>query len=413
MDAARIRVYPRLIVALYGVAAIGYALSFHDQLDVSGKPIGSDFMAFYVAGKLALAGRGAEAFDLETFLRVQHQLFPNVSGGGYGWFYPPPFLLVVAPLALLPYFVALAAWLAGTATAWAVTLRRAIGRPGAGWLMAAFPGLWMCVLQGQNGMLTSTLAAGSILLHRRRPALSGILLGLLVVKPHLAVLFAVALMATRAWRTMAVAAATALLVLGASVAVFGPAALTGWLDGLQLARVSTELGLLPWSKMPSMFAALRVLGAPVAWAYAGHAVVALGAGVAVWLVWRRSPSLGLRGAVLMAGTFLANPYAFDYDLVWLAFPIAWLALHGLEAGWRRGDREVLLAAWVLPAFATAMATVAHLQVAPVVLAAVVWIALRRAVRVGVLTGLPRPVGLSSSSASPRPAAALRRWSRRG
>jgi hypothetical protein len=36
-----------------------------------------------------------------------------------------------------------------------------------------------------------------------------------------------------------------------------------------------------------------------------------------------------------------------------------------------------VAAWLLPAVATAVAAVTHVQVAPVVLGAVVWIAVRR------------------------------------
>jgi hypothetical protein len=270
-----------------------------------------------------------------------------------------------------------------------VALRKAIGRTGAGWLIAAFPGLWICVAHGQNGFITATLAGGAILLVRRRPVLSGVLIGLLAIKPHLAVLFAVALLAVRGWRTLLSAAVTAAAFLGLSVAVFGPGALTAWLDSLQLARLATESGMLPWHKMPSTFALLRLLGTPVAWAYAGHALVAVAGVAAVWLVWRRSGSLQLRGAVLMAATFVVNPYAFDYDLVWLAFPIAWLACHGLDNGWRRGDREVLAAAWVLPALATSVASLIHVQIAPFVLGALVWIAVRRVIEVRPPEGFVR------------------------
>ncbi|MCA0294090.1 MAG: DUF2029 domain-containing protein [Actinobacteria bacterium] len=404
LDADRLRVYPRIFLAIYALAIVGYALSLHDGLDFRGQIVGADFVTFYAAAKLALTGHAAAAWDFGSLVAMQRQVFPAYTGEGFAWFYPPPFLLLVTPLALLPHLAALGVFLGSTATAWVLVLRRAIGRPGAGWLIAAFPGLWICALQGQNGMLTAALAGGSILLHRRRPVLSGVVLGLLVIKPHLAMLFAVALLASRAWRTIASAAVTAAALLGISVAVFGAGVLPAWLDSLQLARVATEDGLLPWSKMPSMFAALRLVGTPVAWAYAGHAVVAVAAGIAVWLVWRRSSSLALRGAVLMAGTFVANPYAFDYDLVWLSFPIAWLALVGLRDGWRRGDRTVLVAAWLIPAVGTALAAATHVLVTPFGIMALTWIALRRAIDTRTLpawlSGAPRP-----------PAATRRRWSR--
>lgn len=405
LDAERLRVYPRIFVGVYAVAVLAYALSVHDGLDFRGQVLGSDFVTFYAAARLALSGHGVDAWNLDALLAMQHQVFPAYTGKGFAWFYPPTFLLVVTPLALLPHLAALAVFVGTTATGWALALRRAIGRPGAGWLVAAFPGLWVCAAQGQNGLLTAALAGGSLLTLRRRPVLSGVLLGLLVVKPHLAALFAVALLAVRAWRTMLVAAGTALAFLGASLLAFGWAALPAWLDSLQVARVATETGALPWAKMPSTFALLRLLGTPVPWAYAGHAVIAIAAAVAVWVVWRRTHALPLRGAVLMAATFLANPYAFDYDLVWLAFPIAWLAVYGLEQGWRRGDREVLVAAWLLPALATALASLTRVQVAPLVLAALVWVAVRR-----VVAGRGLPGWLAGVSAPSAPPARARRRS---
>lgn len=405
LDAERLRVYPRIFVGVYAVAVLAYALSVHDGLDFRGQVLGSDFVTFYAAARLALSGHGVDAWNLDALLAMQHQVFPAYAGKGFAWFYPPTFLLVVTPLALLPHLAALAVFVGTTATGWALALRRAIGRPGAGWLVAAFPGLWVCAAQGQNGLLTAALAGGSLLTLRRRPVLSGVLLGLLVVKPHLAALFAVALLAVRAWRTMLVAAGTALAFLGASLLAFGWAALPAWLDSLQVARVATETGALPWAKMPSTFALLRLLGTPVPWAYAGHAIIAIAAAVAVWVVWRRTDALPLRGAVLMAATFLANPYAFDYDLVWLAFPIAWLAVYGLENGWRRGDREVLVAAWLLPALATALASLTRVQVAPLVLAALVWVAVRR-----VVAGRGLPGWLAGVSAPSAPPARARRRS---
>lgn len=403
LDADRLRVYPRIFLAVYALAVVGYALSVHDGLDFRGQVLGADFVTFYSASKLALAGNGAQAWDFDVLLPVQREVFPAYTGYGWPWFYPPPFLLVVAPLALMPYLLALATFLGASTAAWLAALKRTLGTfKGAGWLVAAFPGLWMCLAQGQNGLLTGALAAGSILTVRRRPVLSGVLLGLLIIKPHLAVMFAVALLAARAWRTIIAAAATALAFLGVSVAVFGPRSLTAWLASMQFASDATEAGALPWNKMSSIFATLRLLGASSEVAYVVHAVIAVAGAVAVWLVWRRTVDTGLRGAVLMSATFLAIPHTHDYDLAWLAFPIAWLALCGLRDGWRRGDRTVLVAAWLIPAVGTALAAATHVLVTPFVIIALTWITLRRVVDVRAL-----PAWLSGE---PRPPAATRRRS---
>ena len=41
--------------------------------------------------------------------------------------------------------------------------------------------------------------------------------------------------------------------------------------------------------------------------------------------------------------------------------LVWLALAGIADGWRRGDREILTAAWLLPAFGPALATFSNLN----------------------------------------------------
>lgn len=376
LNAERLRVYPRIMIVVTVVMTVVYAFVSRAQTLASGNPVGTDFMPFYAASTLALGGKALLVYDLDAFVQAQNAIFPDLNGAVYGWFYPPTFLLLVLPFALLPYLASLPLFVAVSSALWWWGLRKAVGRPGAGWLAVAFPGFWICVTQGQNGLLTAALAGGSLLLLKRHPELSGVLLGLLIIKPHLAVLFAVALLAARAWRTLIMAVVTAGAFLALSLAVLGGGTLAAWFDSLQVARLATELGLLPWNKMPSTYAMLGLLGTPVGWAYAGQAVVSIAAAVAVWLVWRRTDSLPLRGAALMTATFLANPYAFDYDLAWLAFPIAWLAVHCLEHGWRRGDREVLVAAWLLPAVGSALG-LAHIQIGPLVLGALLWITLRR------------------------------------
>ena len=80
----------------------------------------------------------------------------------------------------------------------------------------------------------------------------------------------------------------------------------------------------------------------------------------------------------MTATFLISPYVFDYDLVWLAFPIAWLALIGLREGWLPGEREVLVAAWISPLLMAPLATAFSVQIGPFVLGALLWVMVRRA-----------------------------------
>jgi len=374
----RFTVYPRMLAIIEVVLAIGWVLMAKNMVDIAGKPLGYDFMTFWAASKMALAGHAPQAYDIASIFKVEKNTVPAMHDIIFVWYYPPTFYLLALPLALLPYLAAYWAFIVTTFAAYFAAFTRITRDPRALWCLAGFSGLWMNLFHGQNGFLTAALAGGALLCMPRRPVLAGVLIGLLAIKPHLALLFPLVLIAIGAWRTFFAAAVTTVIFLAGSTAVFGLQTLTACLHSLSYARGFLESGFLPWVKMPTIFALLRLLGAPVSVAYGVHALGALFAVVGVWLVWRRCADWPVRGAALMTATFFVSPYVFDYDLVWLAFPIAWLGFSGLRHGWLRGEREVLTAAWLLPLLMAPVATAVHLQLGPIVLGALLWVAVRRA-----------------------------------
>jgi hypothetical protein len=277
----------------------------------------------------------------------------------------------------MPYSAAFWVWILSTLAAYVAVFRRVMKGSAAMWCLAAFSGLWINFMHGQNAFLTAALAGAAILCLRRRPYLAGVLIGLLAIKPHLALLFPVALLAIGAWRTFATAAVTTIAFTAAGMGVLGTATLKACVGSLGTAQRFLEDGSLPWAKMPTAFAFGRLLHLPIPAAYALQALLAVAAAAVVWRVWRRSADWELRGAVLMSATFLISPYVFDYDLAWLAFPIAWLAAKGLREGWLPGEREVLAAAWLLPFLMAPIASATSVQTGPFVLMALLWIVLRR------------------------------------
>ncbi|MGL4495377.1 MAG: DUF2029 domain-containing protein, partial [Beijerinckiaceae bacterium] len=60
----------------------------------------TDFDAHYIAGQLALRGELAKAYGLETLLPLQKLV--SAQDNFMPWAYPPPFHLLLAPLALAP-----------------------------------------------------------------------------------------------------------------------------------------------------------------------------------------------------------------------------------------------------------------------------------------------------------------------
>src|ERR1700722_7443886 len=113
IDAERTRVYPRMLVCFYA-AAIALTLGFsHGLIDFTGKNLGTDFLGFWAAGKQALAGKPASAYDYARQMAALRAALPWTPGADipfYAFLYPPVFLLATAALALLPYGWALLCW---------------------------------------------------------------------------------------------------------------------------------------------------------------------------------------------------------------------------------------------------------------------------------------------------------------
>jgi hypothetical protein len=384
LNRKRLKVYSGLILALFLIYSAGSIYYSKNLVNTSGVPLGIDFITFWGASHLALTGHAQDAYNSSLLFKAQ-QLAVPASKIPYLWFYPPSFYLVVLPLALLPYLAAYLTFMLSTLAGYLLVLRRIVRGRAAMWCLAGFSGLWMNFYDGQNGFLTAAIAGAALLGVDRRPVLAGLFIGLLAIKPHLAMLFPVALLAIGAWRTLITAAVTAITFTVIGTATFGTAVLKAFLASLGYARLFMENTPPLWDKMPSVFAFLRMFGMPVAWAYAVHCVIAMAAVIAVWHVWRHCQNRNLRSAALMTATFLVSPYVFYYDLAWLAFPIAWLALDGLRNGWQRGEREVLVAAWLLPLLMIPIAGFLKLQIGPLVLCSLLWITYRRATK-AAMTG---------------------------
>jgi hypothetical protein len=373
----RIRVYSLLMVVIFGLGFIALiAVSLPNLVDPRGKPLGYDFMAFWSAARLALAGHPAAAFDADAISAVQHAAVPALADIWFPWHYPPTCLLAVLPLGLLPYPVALAAFMVGSCALWWALIRRLLVDPRAWLVAAATPAGLFNLFDGQNAFLTAALAGFALLWLDRRPIAAGVLIGLLAIKPHLALLFPIALVAGGYWRSFATAAATVTLFLIASVAVLGADSLSAFIDHLPVSQEMADHGAVPWAWMPSVYVLALSLGAAPSLAMPAQVVAALAAAVCVWRVWRRDEApFETRAAVLLAGSLLVSPYLFTYDQTWVAVAIAFLAILGMRDGFRRGERNWLFAAWLAPLGFVPLYWLWGVQagcVAPAIVLAIAW-----------------------------------------
>lgn len=316
--------------------------------DGSGRTIQTDFVNVWAAGHLVLEGRGVDAYNWLTHKAVEEQAVGHPFDRYFPWPYPPPYLLVAAGLALLPYTAAFLFWNLLTFPLYAFALRRIVGRPLGFLLAGAFPGALWNVWTGQNGFVTAALLGSTLGAMERAPRLAGILLGLLSYKPQFGILFPVVLIAGGHWRVFSYAVAVAAAMIAVSQLVFGAAAWQAFFAYLPLTgRLVFGEGLAGYHKLQTAFGVVRVCGGGEATAWSLHigfaALVALG----VWWLWRRRVAFEIKAAALGAAVLVATPYLYVYDLVVLAVPMAFLAGIGLRDGFLSGELAAFAAAAAL------------------------------------------------------------------
>jgi len=352
--------------ATIAMVIFGLATS-HGLVDLTGRPLGTDFISFWTASRVAIAGPIDDAWDMVRHGTEQAGIFGPADSFA-AFFYPPVYLFLVWPLGLLPYLTALVLWLGTTGlvcyralVAWAGPWAQG----GLGLLaLIAFPAFFSTIGHGQNAFLTTAIFAGGGVLLARRPVLAGVVLGCLVYKPHMAVALPIALAASGQWRAFVAMGVTAVGLIGASILVFTWESWQAFFDLSAVVKMTLEQGLVEPGKMISVYRSLRLLGVDSDPAWVAHTgVVAIVLGALALLCRRHRAPEGVIAAAA-AATPLISPYMLDYDMMLLAVPMTWLARRGLERDFLPWERVGILTAFMLPGFARPIGMALGVPVAP-------------------------------------------------
>jgi len=293
-----------------------------------------DFSAFYTAGKILRAGQGARLYDRKLQWEIQKNFAGSVRirKGPLPYIRPPFHALLFWPLAYLSYPAASGAWIS-------INVGILIAIP---FLLDSEPGLWagaegslLCLsffpaafdlLQGQDAVLLLLLLVLAYRsLTRNADYRCGLFLGLGLFKFHLVVPLALIFLIRKKFKITLSFAVTGLLLLAASAAITGLAALLKYPRYVwQLSKTPSIAGMKPWG-MPDTRGFLIQVGpkslAHADWVFAG--VVIAGA-LVVAAVWRPTANMRLAAAgfsFAIVTTLVASYYANSYDLTILLLPI--------------------------------------------------------------------------------------------
>lgn len=295
-----------------------------------------DFTVFWAAAKFALT-TPHKVYDIAAMGSAQAWAIAP-SKGPRPFPYPPTALLVVAPFGLLPFWAAYWSWtLLSIAAFWS-----AVRRVASGWaipLAIAMPHSVLVLLLGQTTLFAASATIWAISLLDRRPAVAGVLFGLVAgFKPQSVLLAPLVFLRLRNWRCVASAAAGFGCLCAASL-IFGAGLWPSWIAALgahpqMVSHYHLEIigatprmaaiGLHLDTRAIALFQLLGILaGASIAWVGFG------------------STNALVRLQCFVIGCLLASPYAMRYELATIA-PVLATAMIKAE------PRSILIA---LPTYA--------------------------------------------------------------
>ena len=340
----------------------------HGLVDAEGQQLGRDFVNSWAAPRLAQIGPAEQVYAIRDLTAFERGLTaPNAAPKFYS--YPPTYLLLTTPISLPPFLPAYLLWIAGGWALLIALLRPFLGLNSATMAVLASPAVFMNTVSGQNGALTTGAFVGGLMLLERRPVLAGAVLGLLSVKPQLALLVPIALLSAGQLRALLAMGFSALLLAGLSVLAYGVAPWLAFFHNFPTQKLLLDLEPSIWQRMPTVYSAVRLAGGAAELAYAVQLAAAGFSALCVIVVWRRSGPMLTKAAILILASLACTPYAWDYDSIAVLFAAIWLWRPAPGMGANAPEKLLLAILVAGAALAPLLANVLHLQIAPLCLLA--------------------------------------------
>jgi hypothetical protein len=335
----------------------------------------SDLTLVYIGARIGLEHGWRHIYSLD----LQHQLFAQLRpgapfGDGERFLSPPPLAWLTVPLTAFgpagAFYIWLAASLAAIVAAWW------LAAPGTGWTrwlwllgaLAWYPVLY-CLSLGQPAPLVLlAVAACWKLSESGRPFPAGIVLGLSVLKPQLALAVPLVLLVAGHWRIAAGWAATALVLAALSLIAIGNQGLSDYQSLLTEAQRLTN----------NRYFTLAYIVGPGTQSYVAQVLITAIGLVGAFL--NRGAGLARLIALGLVTTTLAATYWHLQDFTILVLAV-WLFWRDGPPPWQR--------LWLL-VVAVAGELAWPLSPLPILIAVAVWL---------VFLILPRRLELAAATAS--------------
>jgi alpha-1,2-mannosyltransferase len=358
-----------IILILISVSVIFIARDF----------MGNDYAIFYSAAQIALKGHPEEVYNVEAHHKVVESVLQTRKAALLAWFYPPNFLLLVLPFGLLPFKYSLTAWIILTLCLYLWVIYTIAPHKLSLLLALGFPGILANLIWSQNGFLTTFLLGIGLLSIETNPALSGFMLAFLCYKPQYAILPFMVVIIGRHWKTLFWSLFFIFTAFIASGMVFG---FNLWEKYFHNIPISAKLMDADWIIVYkihlSTYSFVRLLSGNTHWAQISQLLVSAFAVIIVCCAWHYVKNHHIRCVLVSCAVLLASPYALQYDMVIISIPLAFYGWTIYQDGWLSGECFTLASVFLLPLFNQLIVAFTAIQLAPLALALLMAMALRRA-----------------------------------
>jgi Glycosyltransferase family 87 len=314
---------PSRVIALTVGFCAAFSLAVLASLLLHPRALNTDFLAFWSFPRFAASHPIGQIYNAAALQAFQKSLYPGF-GSFYPYLYPPSFLLVSWWLNFCTFAQAQLLWtLAGLLLFTVATLAYF---PRHRWLvlaaLLASPASLLNGVTGETAYFTSALLFLGLCALPGRPICAGIAFGLLTIKPQLAVLIPVLLLARGEWTALLAAGLTAAGLIALSCLVFPPDLWLLWAHTLPTYQAQYFTGAgLNLNILVTPAANLISLGLSPAFAWTAQSGSAALVAILLFLTARRAP-YRLAAAALLTGSFLAVPHAYAYDTLTLPAAMA-------------------------------------------------------------------------------------------
>lgn len=368
------------IFAISNIAGLAYAVCrAHGWLVAPELHLTTEFMSFFAAGRLVNAGQAIAVYlpsvlpgyvhsnAIPAGLQAMQQLIsgdPNISL--LGFFYPPVFWLVCAPLAHLGFYEADALWATGGLIFFTLLVQQLCGSWRHLWLLLGFVPVLKNVAVGENAFFSASLIGFGLLSVQTRPVLAGILFGALCYKPHFLLPIGIFLLAGQHWRTLITMAATITALCTLSALLFG---WQSWIDYFRIVVPHAEYMFahqgFSYGLQITPFSSIRMLGGSIALSNFMQIITAGFASLAIIAAARRT-NPDIQAAIVTASFPLIASVMLDYDLCITGLAILFLYRAARASTYLPYEKTMMAAMYVLPYLILFLRTKHHMPLDPLI-----------------------------------------------